>query len=209
MKTKIIFGLSIFLLICYFFIKDLNWLFQDIVLIYFSPFILIFLISLIFLLIKKYIFKYNTKIINYWGNSLIINCVIQLFLIILLFNLTQNKVIKRDDLISDLKFFQTKIEEIDPNPYWYISKADLTDSIDILNKRLRNKTDMLTATKEMMKCVALIHDGHTNVELFSLIAQKAILGQVFPYSVLIDSSRVFVSKSFSSSNMIPIGSELI
>jgi hypothetical protein len=68
---------------------------------------------------------------------------------------------------------------------------------------------MLTATKEMMKCVALIHDGHTNVELFSFISQKAITGQIFPYTVLIDSSGAYIANSFSGSNIIPIGSALI
>ena len=127
------------------------------------------------------------------------------------------KKIPINDLNKDVRFVHVKLVKMHPDLYWYISKNDLNNKFDSLQKTIK---EPLTANEFYLKIspvVAAVHQGHMNLNLMQLKPADSIKKKYkystnplenFEYAYISDKLYITKNKMISDS-IIQVGSEVI
>ena len=174
--------------------------------IYFIP-ILIFIIpaTLLFLIIR--IFK-KVSLRKTLNISLIIAGVVQ----ILIFSCIQWSLsdpgYTRQQVVKDIDYAIKTLEDVHPDPYTTISRADFYHNVDSIKQVIPEKVSALQAYKILRMILSPIQEGHTNIGL-NYFTKRIAIRKTLPYRLLINKDRIFIAKNYSYRNSIPVGSEIL
>ncbi|MCX2718641.1 S41 family peptidase [Lentiprolixibacter aurantiacus] len=136
------------------------------------------------------------------------------FLVILtvLFSLqTSAQQFSRADVLSDLEYLKSSLEETHFDLYGHTTKTEFEQNFLAVQKEIRKDSfGLLEVTNLFQKVVAQANNAHTNVPfpIPSYVEFFESGGVVFPLEVAIENGKVLVRKNWSENASILIGSEL-
>jgi hypothetical protein len=121
-----------------------------------------------------------------------------------------NKKYSSESLLYDLDFLVKTAEDVHPNLYDRYSKSEFEEAL----KKAKSQIDKPLSRKEFFLIVAPLmakFDGHTAIytpekELNTYINSD---GKLFPFDVMLETDSLFITKDYSQSKEIPVGSEII
>lgn len=104
--------------------------------------------------------------------------------------------ISKQEAIDDINYFFNNAEQIHPNLYFKISKADLSKRIEIITNDINDSISVNDFSKKMRALVNYIGDGHTNV-VFSdeLNDEYADATCRLPFQIKINSDKLVISET--------------
>ena len=114
---------------------------------------------------------------------------------------------KKAELIQDLDFLISTIEEVHPNPFYSCSEYSFGQETEKCKSRLKNESSRIEFYREVAKLVSLIHDGHTlvNTPYEEFIQHKDFGGRYFPFAVDCSSGEAVISEPFADSQDVYLG----
>lgn len=113
-------------------------------------------------------------------------------------------------LIEDFDYMLMALEKTHPNLYAYIPKNEFQNKTDEIRKSINRPLSKPEFFKILLKTIALVKQGHTNV--FGDPGFKAFQkagGLAFPYKVKFDSDHIYINENYSSNKTLIKGTELI
>lgn len=115
------------------------------------------------------------------------------------------------DVLSDLEYLKTSLEDTHINLYAYTNKTEFEDNYNKVKKEVKKDSfSVLAATKIFQKVVSKANNGHTRipfpVQSYVTYAQSG--GTIFPLEVAIENGKVIVRKNWSENSNIKVGDEL-
>lgn len=204
-KTIIIQSLILILFFILFYHKF--WI-EEILLLYFSPifisFIILGIIKLIILIFKK------SKFSKYIINSFLISAGLQVLLLILILWSLYPRKFSKDQVIKDIEFAKVLMEDVHPDLYAVLEKDKLDFIIDSVESTIPKSLSEVDVYKVLNSIYSNVKDAHTKVTLNNYLKRGAVLfRKVPPYRFKIIDSKMFVLKNYYLRNNIPVGSEII
>jgi hypothetical protein len=115
-----------------------------------------------------------------------------------------------DSLKADLRFLQTKLEEMHPGLYRYSTRVEIAGLFDSLNGMIRRPMNEQQFLSLLMLVQARIRNGHTMFlpgEMSSRYNYK--LGRFLPFEVRGIGGRLMISHNYSADSSIERGTEII
>ncbi|WP_419870548.1 S41 family peptidase [Chryseobacterium sp. CT-SW4] len=121
-----------------------------------------------------------------------------------------------EELKEDVDYAYSKIQELHPQLYWYISKRELDRKFDSVKSTIDRPLTPLQFYFKLQPVIADIHEGHlalkiprkkyTNKELRSLKNRKALFGR-FEYYV--EEDRLYITENKDSIEHIKPGTQIL
>lgn len=115
------------------------------------------------------------------------------------------------DVLSDLEYLRSSLEETHFNLYAYTSKEAFEENYFVVKDQIRKDSFyLLEVTNLFQKVVSKANNAHTRI-LFPVqpyLAYAESGGSVFPLEVAIENGKVLVRKNWSTNTNINIGAEL-
>ena len=140
--------------------------------------------------------------------ALIANAVLQLAVLITIHSVRRQGSVDRDELIDDIAYLVSTIEEVHPQPYHFFSQAAFRDSIEALTARLPPTIDEGAAFRQLAALMALLRDGHTQMR-YEAMGMKLLFGQLLPYAFDMRGNRLLIQDCLIGSCGIPDGAEVL
>ncbi len=149
--------------------------------------------------------------------SLLIVCVFFSCVSVEQFNTKLAQPIAPEKLKSDVAFTYKKLQKLQPNLYWYISKEKLESKFDSLQKSINSPMTSFEFYKKLAVVTNAIGQGHFNVypvaKKYSKARKKILAkkgnGPLSQFDFEIFENKMFVVKNRSKNNTVAIGSEVI
>ena len=110
----------------------------------------------------------------------------------------ESRIMDIKSMQEELTFIQNKLNEVHPEPYHYISKADFEQGLARLKSNLKPMTKEQWYV-ELAGLIAALHDGHTGLYYPDEDRQKYfdLGGKTFPFWVnLDDDGRVVIRQQY-------------
>lgn len=118
----------------------------------------------------------------------------------------------KEEVLSDLRYLKTSLEETHINLYAYTSKEVFEENYNrVKNEVKKDSFSTLEATKLFQKVVSKVNNGHTRI-LFpipSYINYAKSGGTLFPLEIAIENGKAIVRKNWSTNSTVKVGDELI
>ena len=118
----------------------------------------------------------------------------------------------RKQVLDDLSYLKSSLEETHYDLYAYTSKEDFDQNFESIYLSLeKDSFDLLEATRLFQCVISKANNGHTEISFpGSIYAEYAYAGGViFPLEVALENGKVLIRKNWSSNEEIKIGAELI
>ncbi|WP_035092945.1 S41 family peptidase [Aquimarina macrocephali] len=117
----------------------------------------------------------------------------------------------KTDVLSDLEFLKTSLENTHINLYAYTSKSEFEENYSKVKHEVKKDSfSILEGVKIFQKVVSKANNGHTRipfpVQSYISFAQNG--GTIFPLEVAIENGKVLIRKNWSKNLGIKIGDEL-
>jgi hypothetical protein len=207
MKKTVSFSLLI-TLISFLLLLSQYLLIEEILGLYLIPIVLIVIVgSIFYLLIRIFIAIPYKKIIVIF---LMVGCILQIFILSLILWSATPRHFSRNQILDDIDYAIKISEDVHPNLYSSISKADFYFITDSIKKLMPKKVSDASAYKAIRKIFSLVHDAHTAPTIkFFFKRGSGFFMKTLPCKLEIKDERVFISKNYGYKNNIPIGSEII
>ena len=125
-------------------------------------------------------------------------------------NLT-SRLFTKQELKEDLDFLFSSLENIHPDLYYYTSKEEIEKRRHKLENELPDETSRLEFAKKLVPIISSLGDGHTYLNMPIEVLQnvwyeKSVL---FPFGIIIDNNRIFITTNYSSDSTIQKFSEIV
>lgn len=121
-----------------------------------------------------------------------------------------DKMMTVEEMQQDLDYLVETLETIHPNIYAAVSKEVFDRQKESIKSGLSEPMSRMTFARNVIPLVSSIQDAHTFLllpgEERSAYLQDS--GLIFPFSVRIDRSRLYITQNYSSDTTIPIYSEI-
>lgn len=117
----------------------------------------------------------------------------------------------KTDVLSDLEYLKSSLEETHFNLYGHTTKAEFEQNfLAVQNEIQKDSFSVLEVTNLFQKVVAKANNAHTRVPfpIPSYVQFFESGGVVFPLEVAIEDAKVLVRKNWSDNTSIQTGSEL-
>jgi hypothetical protein len=115
-----------------------------------------------------------------------------------------------EQLTEDFLLFRSALEEGHAGLYRYTAKKELDIHFDMIEKGLNRSMTEYEFYRMLVPLIALIHDGHTRVNLSEALdnhlSNQPIL---FPFNLRILEKKAYLFRNYSDNPEIPMGSELL
>ena len=122
--------------------------------------------------------------------------------------LGQNKVYSKQQVVKDLEFLKSKLIDQHPNIHIYTSKEEF--SVFFENISIPDSLTELEAYNLITTSNKVIKDGHTLFYPSSKwIKNNNLNGLFIPFQPFWDGNKLYVSKNYSSSDDLQIGTEIV
>ncbi|WP_431158024.1 S41 family peptidase [Winogradskyella poriferorum] len=123
----------------------------------------------------------------------------------------QGQQFSKVDVLSDLKYLKSSLEETHFNLYGHISKTEFDENYLAIQKEiLKDSLSHLETTNLFQKVVAKANNAHTTIN-FPVQAYFDHIdsgGMNFPLEIVIENGKALVRKNWSTVTEIQIGSEI-
>lgn len=140
---------------------------------------------------------------------------IKFFIIFSIINISlvcsQNQFSK-EDILSDLDYLKSSLENTHINLYAYTSKKDFNKNYRKIKSQIKKDSlSVLEAKKIFQKIVSKVNNGHTRIPfpVAEYITYAKSGGTLFPLEIAIENNKAIVRKNWSINSTIKIGDELI
>ena len=128
-----------------------------------------------------------------------------------------NKPISAEQLKKDVDFAYAKLQKLQPELYWYISKKNLDFKIDSLKTTLTKPLTSLEFYKKITPVLNEIRQGHLgiypNSKIYTKREIKAIakkgMGPLSQFEFMMNDNKLYVAKNQSIDSTIAVGTEII
>ena len=115
------------------------------------------------------------------------------------------------EVLSDLKYLKTSLEETHFNLYGHTTKTEFEQRFLAVQKGIQKENySLLEVTNLFQKVVAQVNNAHTNIP-FPIPSYVQFLesgGMLFPFEVAIEDGKVLIRKNWSNNSTIQLGAEL-
>jgi len=122
----------------------------------------------------------------------------QLLLLIFVFWSVYPRYFKRDKVIHDINYTAGVMEDVHPDLFAMISKADLTAHTDSIENTLPEKISEAGAYRVFSEVFAPVHDGHTGCRWNNIYTLRGsgLFRKILPLRLIIVGNKIFVTKDY-------------
>lgn len=116
------------------------------------------------------------------------------------------------DVLSDLEYLKTSLEDTHINLYAYTNKTEFEENYSNVKQEIKKDSfNVLETTKIFQKIVSKGNNGHTRIPfpVQSYVAYAQSGGTIFPLEVAIENGKVLIRKNWSKNPGIKVGDKLI
>lgn len=124
-------------------------------------------------------------------------------------NSNKQDLIAQDKLINDLDFFVKTIEEVHPDPYYYIGRDEFYKKYDTVKSSITDDMNLQSFYKLITPLIVSLGDGHTRVDnwfIGNYMQANNIKG--IPLKVEVRDGKLYIIEELNDNNIKP-GSELL
>ena len=117
----------------------------------------------------------------------------------------------KEDVLFDLEYLKSSLEETHFDLYAYTSKEDFEKNYSEVKNQIQNDSlSLLEITNHFQKVISKANNAHTRIvfPVQPYIAYAESGGTVFPLEVAIENGKALVRKNWSTNTTISIGAEL-
>ncbi len=118
----------------------------------------------------------------------------------------------KEEVLSDLNYLKTSLEDTHINLFAYTSKKAFEENYKkVKNDVKKDSFSVLEATKLFQKVVSNVNNGHTRIPfpIASYINYAKSGGTLFPLEIAIENGKAIVRKNWSTNTTIKVGDKLI
>lgn len=118
----------------------------------------------------------------------------------------------KDQILEDLIFLRSSLEETHYNLYAYTSKRKFERNFQTIKKSLKKDSfSLLEATTLFQRVISKANNGHTEISFpgTPYIEYAYAGGTIFPLEVALEDDHAFIRKNWSDNDEIEVGSELL
>lgn len=123
-----------------------------------------------------------------------------------------DKKIGPQDILEDLAYLNTSLQEAHYHLYAYTSKEDFSKNyLHIKNTIPTDSVTLLQATSIFQKVISAANNGHTEIDFpgASYRTYAYSDGTLFPLEIAFEDDKSFIRKNFSDNPNIEIGTEIL
>lgn len=127
-------------------------------------------------------------------------------------NLRAQNQFSKTNVLLDLDYLKTSLEETHINLYAYTNKTEFEENYNKVRQEIKKDSfSVLEATKIFQEVVSKANNGHTRIPfpVQSYITYAKTGGTIFPLEVAIENGKVLIRKNWSENSNIKAGDELI
>lgn len=139
--------------------------------------------------------------------SMFVVAFVQVGSLLLLLYVGRPQYLPREQIIEDIDFAVSTLEDVHPNLYDRISREDFKYQVDSIKASLPEHVPELQVNKSLFRIFALIEDGHTMVGMLPF--KKVLLKKLLPYQIRLIGDRMFVTGGRTVFSTIPVGAEIV
>lgn len=124
-------------------------------------------------------------------------------------NTNKQDLISQEELINDLDFFVKTLEEVHPDPYFYIGRDEFYKKYDIVKSSINEDMSQLSFYKKITPLVVSLGDGHTRVNnsfIRDYMQANNING--IPLKVEVRDGKLYIIEELNDNSIQP-GSEIL
>ncbi len=123
--------------------------------------------------------------------------------------LGQDNLFAKSEIISDLKYLKSELEQNHPNLYTYSSKTTVDSWFEDIYKNLPDSINQAVAFKIITSFSSVLKDGHSYIYPSAKHLKDFFnTATLFPLDVFLTSDSLVVVRNFSNEQNIPVGSKL-
>ena len=138
-----------------------------------------------------------------------LNLVLITILLVNLKILGQNSLYTKSQVISDLKYLKTKLEQNHPNLYTYSSKIIIENWFEDKYKKLPDTINQTEAFEIVTSISSVLKDGHSYIYPSAKHLDDFFnAAPLFPLDVFLSNGSLIVIRNFSNEQNIPTGATL-
>lgn len=140
------------------------------------------------------------------------------FLIVLLVhfiactNLIAQKKFSREDILEDLAYLKSSLQETHYSLYTYITKEAFDQNFEHVKSSIKKDSfNVLETTSLFQSVVSKVNNGHTEIPFpaASYFAYADSNGTLFPLEIAFEGGKALIRRNLSDNNSIKINSEVI
>lgn len=141
----------------------------------------------------------------------IINRISTLLFILITYNANAQKFSKAE-VLEDLSYLKSSLEETHYNLYAYTPKAYFNQKYEEVKATIKKDSfHLLEATRIFQQVITRVDNGHTEIDFPGSLYRKYVYsgGTLFPIEVALQEGRALIRKNWSSNSTVPIGADLV
>jgi hypothetical protein len=124
-------------------------------------------------------------------------------------NNSENRLFQSQELREDFDFMLKTLEEVHPNLYAWIPKAEFWEAANRVRKGFDEPLVLKEFYLRITPIVASICDCHTGINALPYLGYYDSGGLVFPFSIKWINGHVYVRDNFSSDSSVTPGTEIV
>jgi len=122
------------------------------------------------------------------------------------------QVFSKEEVIADLDYLKSSLEQTHYDLYAYTSKEAFDANYKLVRSSIqKDSVSLKEATQVLQSLISKANNGHTEIGFPGSIYREYANanGTIFPLEVALEKGKVFIRKNWSSNEDIRIGSELL
>lgn len=127
-------------------------------------------------------------------------------------NLSSQNKFSKNQVLEDLDFLRTSLEETHYNLFAYTPKQEFDENFNTVRASIKEDSlSLLEATNLFQRVISKANNGHTEIifPISSYIEYAQGGGTVFPLEVAFESGKALVRKNWSATAKITAGAEIL
>lgn len=208
-KTKIVIALASLVLVLFMIILTGNFFFEELIVLYLIPFVPVGTLLGVSLLVAR-IRKRRVSIEGRARRLLISGSIFHCVLVAAILYATWPRHYDKAEAIEDIDYFVKTLEDVHPNLYDRVSMKEFADSVENLKRRIPGSREENELFMDISRLGAIVKDAHTgNGYSYFMRRGNLLLRRIFPYKIIVENDRIYVTGNYSYKDDIPTGSEIL
>lgn len=126
-------------------------------------------------------------------------------------NFKQQNKFSKADVLADLAFLKSSLEDTHINLYAYVTKTEFEENYSNVKSDIKKDSfGVLETTKIFQKIVSKVNNAHTRIPfpVQEYISFAKNDGTIFPLEIVIEEGKVLIRKNWSNNSEIKVGNQL-